>query len=100
MSVGDVAEKLSLTGMPKTRKVSSHITMFISLFKVWWEQKERAYFKLGNLLSAETQLNSLRNLKYPLSFCPHHTLNRLIARSTMNFVFFGAEVVDFLSHIE
>ncbi len=42
----------------------------ISLFEVWREQQERAYFKLGNLLSTEIQLNSLPNLKYPSPFVP------------------------------
>ncbi len=47
----------------------------MQLAYAWQEQKERAYFKLGNLLSAETQPNSLPNLKYTLSFCAHHISN-------------------------
>ena len=45
----------------------------ISLFEVWQEQKERAYFKLGSLLSAETRLNNLSNLEMPplLLFPPY-----------------------------
>ncbi len=50
-----------------------HKEIAISLLEVLREQKERAYFKLGNLL-----LNRLPNLKYPLCFCSRHTSNRLI----------------------
>ena len=52
----------------------------ISLFEVWREQMENAYFKLGNLLSAETQLNSLPNLKYTLACCSCNTSNKLIVK--------------------
>ncbi len=59
---------------------SNHKTCGIGLSEVWREQQERAYFKLGNLMSAETQHSSLPNLKYTLSFCSGHTSNRLIRR--------------------
>ncbi len=41
--------------MPGLRGIHTtwEMTYGISLFEIWWEQKERAYFNLGNLLSAQ-----------------------------------------------
>ncbi len=52
----------------------------INLFEcmAWERAYFKSLFKLGNLLSAETQLNSLPNLKYSISFYSCNNSNRLM----------------------